>query len=236
MNNIVDKLAFRYRNNNIAKIFVRPFYRLKRKIEEAQRRKMYHMNANSLLIRLKEVLDSNGIFFWLEFGTLLGAYREHDFIKHDLDLDIGVFFDNPQLVRKVLEKGGFKLIKEYRVGDEGLLGFEETYSYKDVTIDIFYFHKVRDVMYCNTFSPFEDEYKDMTIFQVKQITVPYTGFSILEFKGMNFNVPYDIPKHLTAHYGKNFMIPNAKFNYKEEATNIYWFKREERIGTLKKFV
>mgnify|MGYP003089566186 FL=1 len=27
---------------------------------------------------------------WLDFGTLLGYYRENDFISHDLDMDFGV--------------------------------------------------------------------------------------------------------------------------------------------------
>ena len=28
---------------------------------------------------------------WLDFGTLLGYYRENDFISHDLDMDFGIF-------------------------------------------------------------------------------------------------------------------------------------------------
>lgn len=228
-------MAFKYRDNAFAKFFVRPFYRMKVKHEEKVRRKLYHLNANELLIQLKHTLDSNQIFFWLEFGTLLGAYREKDFIKHDLDLDIGVFYESSNQLRNSLIKEGFKLIREFKVGNDGKLGLEETYLYKGVTVDVFYFHKSDNIIYCNSFSNFEDEYDDMSLCQVKQITVPFTGFSILEFKGMNFNVPYDIPKHLSAHYGANFMIPNAKFNYKEEATNIHWFKREERVAKLKLF-
>ncbi|MBQ8224401.1 MAG: LicD family protein [Bacteroides sp.] len=236
MNGFIEKMAFKYRDNAIAKFLVRPFYRMKVKQEEKTRRKLYHKNAYELLMQLKHTLDSNKIFFWLEFGTLLGAYREKDFIKHDLDLDIGLFFDNPKLVRDAFENGGFKLKKEFRVGNDGNLGFEETYFYKGVTVDVFYFHKSEDVMYCNTFSPFKDEYTDMSTFQVKQITVPFTGFSKLTFKNMEFNVPADIATHLKCHYGNDFMIPNANFDYRKEATNIHWYKREERVAKYKSYM
>ena len=127
MGNFIKKMAFKYRDNKIAIILVRPFYRLINKYKEYKRRSFYHNNAEELLIQLKKTLDSNNVFFWLEFGTLLGAYRDKDFIKHDLDLDIAVFYENSDKIRKILSKGGFKLLKEYKVGTNGFLGFEETY-------------------------------------------------------------------------------------------------------------
>jgi hypothetical protein len=87
-------------------------------------------------------------------------------------------------------------------------------------------------MYCNSFSSFDDEYIDMSVFQVKKITVPYNGFSKMIFKGLELNSPADPIAHLQAHYGKNFMIPNARFNYKKEATNIYWYSRAEKTARL----
>ena len=31
---------------------------------------------------------------WLDFGTLLGYYRENDFISHDLDMDFGIIIND----------------------------------------------------------------------------------------------------------------------------------------------
>ena len=235
INKLLDALAYKYKDNFLARLLVRPIYRMKVKYEENRRRSFYLLNANRLLVQLKSALDDNNCFFWLDFGTLLGAYREKDFIKHDLDLDIGVFYKDAGLVRKSLLNNGFKILREYRVGCDGALGLEETYSYEKVTVDVFYFHIEGDIMFCNTFSPLKEKNANMSLFQVKQITVPYTGFALLPFKGMNFNAPKDIVKHLEAHYGKNFMIPNANFDYKKEATNIHWFSKEERIGVYKSF-
>ena len=33
---------------------------------------------------------------WLDFGTLLGYYRENDFISHDLDMDFGIIIPDYQ--------------------------------------------------------------------------------------------------------------------------------------------
>ena len=180
--------------------------------------------------KIKEVLDANGISFWLEFGTLLGAYREHGFIKHDCDLDIGLFFKNTTIVYNALTKAGFKLIREFKVGDDGIDGVEQTYEYAGVSIDVFYFHKDESGIYCNSFSPFEDENRSISLFQVKKITVPYKGLTQILFEGMMLNVPIETDKYLQAHYGANFMIPNKHFDYRKEATNIYYYPHSERVA------
>ena len=77
--------------------------------------------------------------YFLVYGTLLGAYRDKDFISHDVDIDIGAFcheYDSD--IEKVLLKYGFKKKHEFLV-DNGEFAREETYIYKDIHIDIFYF-------------------------------------------------------------------------------------------------
>lgn len=232
MNGYIKKMAFKYRDNILAKILVRPFYRMRLKRDNIKRRQLYLEYAPKLLFHLKKVLEDNKILFWLDFGTLLGAYREHDFIKHDLDLDIGIFYEDASKVKDVLLKNDFKILREFHVNSDKYLGLEQTYIYCGVTVDVFYYHLRGDEMYCNTFSSFPDEYCDMSIFQVKEIVLPYNGFCKVSFIGEEFVVPAKTAEHLKAHYGENFMIPNAHFDYRKEATNIHWFSRDEYTGVL----
>ena len=45
---------------------------------------------------LKIIYNSqlNKYDLWLDFGTLLGFYRENDFINHDLDMDFGIIIND----------------------------------------------------------------------------------------------------------------------------------------------
>lgn len=231
--NFIRRLAFKYKDNVWAIIIVRPVYRFFVSYKLKKKKKVFRQNANLLLKKMKETLDSNGILFWLEFGTLLGAYREHGFIKHDYDLDIGVFFKNTTEVYDALTQAGFRLIREFKVGDDGTDGFEQTYEYAGVSVDVFYFHKDSVGAYCNSFSPFEGENSSLSLFQVKKISVPFKGVSQIQFEGLTLNVPSETDKYLQAHYGANFMIPNEHFDYKKEATNIYWYPYSDRVAVFR---
>ena len=67
------------------KLGIKEYISAKKKKKQTQ-----HFNKGNkvLLFKLDEVLNQNGLQYWLNYGTLLGAYRDHDFINHDYDLDI----------------------------------------------------------------------------------------------------------------------------------------------------
>lgn len=45
-------------------------------------------NLRRLVMEVCPVLDKLGVTYWIDFGTLLGAYREKDIIPHDNDADV----------------------------------------------------------------------------------------------------------------------------------------------------
>ena len=73
---------------------------------------MNQEDAKYLLINIKKVLEASQIVVMPMFGTLLGAIREHGFIKNDTDIDVVIFAKDRQRVfelRSELEKLGITL-------------------------------------------------------------------------------------------------------------------------------
>lgn len=57
-----------------------------------------------MLRRVSQVLERHGVRYWLEFGTLLGAYRERNIIRHDVDIDLGISADDYLTAFGILER------------------------------------------------------------------------------------------------------------------------------------
>lgn len=217
-----------------------PIWRFRLKMNEIhmqkrmqKRKKFFHLEAEELLEKFSQTLNSANVLFWLDFGTLLGYYREHDFIKHDFDLDCGVFLKDAGNVRKSLTENGFKLIREFKSLKDG--GMEECYLYKHTSIDIFYYRtdSVRNTIYCNSFSTFPELFKGINKkapAEVKRIDLPKSEFQKVTYKNSTVNVPDNPVLYLQRHYGADFMTPNPDFDYKKEATNITYYRYEDMPG------
>ena len=68
--------------------------------------------ARKDLLKVKKVLDKEGVRFFLMFGTLLGAVRDKDLISYDKDIDLGIFYEDScklEKAVKALEKQGILL-------------------------------------------------------------------------------------------------------------------------------
>ena len=83
-----------------------------------------------ILQAFSSALNEAGIKFWIDYGTLLGYYRDHDFIGHDNDLDSGAFIEDTDRVKDVLENRGFRLVRYYRTEDGD--GIEHCYAFEDL--------------------------------------------------------------------------------------------------------
>lgn len=181
-----------------------------------KKRKNFQKEHVELIQMFTKVLNDNGIQFWLEFGTLLGYYREHDIIKHDDDLDIGVFLSDSGKIKKALTENGFKLIREFRADDGGL---EECYRYLHTSIDIFYFRNTDDNSSIYTYSfkspvfPIKKKHLNKTLkMSVLKTTLKNYGFERAVFKDCNVYIPSKPEEQLKALYGENFMVPDPSFD------------------------
>uniref|UniRef100_A0A6C0CZ32 Uncharacterized protein n=1 Tax=viral metagenome TaxID=1070528 RepID=A0A6C0CZ32_9ZZZZ len=172
---------------------------------------------NEVLVDAKHALDSIGIPFHLHSGTALGAHREHDFIQHDDDIDLAVFYEDVNDkssvddIIKSMENNGFDL--EAKLGKLNR-GFELkfTHNIQAVSLDIFWVYPGRyrgkDYYILSSYYGECDNLKHkMCVWAYR----PYDTVKI-KFLGHTYNV---LPKMtLVDAYGKDWKIPK-KFNYYE---------------------
>jgi len=230
----IQKLANKFRNSKWALRLLGPIWY---PIKYRKKKQHYRNNAVKTLVLAKESLEKAGLFFWLDFGTLLGAYREKDFIKHDMDIDIAMFAKDIEAAKMAMLQGGFKLIRSFEVLDEPT-SVEQTYDYNGVHIDIFFYVVDDDWMNCRSFywQP-EDDYRfgGSVKASVKKWFCPNTGFTTMLFKGYEFNVPKDTENYLAATYGSNFMKPDKKFNSFILSRNVTYYSKFEKVGIYKTY-
>lgn len=146
---------------------------------------------------------------WLDYGTLLGAYREHDFIKHDNDIDLAMFGADFDLAfQRALYDRGFNILRQFTLVDaqqpEKRQLTEITLKYKQVQIDIFLKFQADGTTFgylwgkgeaqCNKWKAFRDVFS-------------YSGFKESDFLGVKVLVPENTEDFLRCKYGDDFMQP-----------------------------
>lgn len=216
------------------RMYLKRNQRIKSRRVEYLKRYFWEENTEMLSV-FCNAMNSAGIKFWLEFGTLLGYYREHGFIPHDFDIDTGTYYENAPAVKNALEGAGFKLVREYRVLDDG--GIEQCYLYKHITIDVFYFRRDGDKMFCNSFYVIGKANlahrscinKPIPV-GVKRIDVPLMNYIPATFMNCKVFIPEDTDRYLRVHYGDNYMTPNPSYDNRKDSTNITWFDYKDKQG------
>lgn len=213
-------------------------YKWWRKYQQREQHKQFEVKranflaeAPELLQCFSEALNEAGVKFWLDFGTLLGYYRENDFIKHDLDLDTGAYLKDRNIIRKALEAAGFCLVREFDCFSDG--SHEECYRFKNTTIDVFYFQLEGEKRYCYLYSLVGKKKLNKVLpAKVTKISLPDASVKKVVFKGANVYIPENTEEILKLNYGPNFMIPNANFDRAKEATNLTFYSYEERPAQM----
>ncbi|GAB5385444.1 MAG: hypothetical protein Alis3KO_25670 [Aliiglaciecola sp.] len=141
------------------------------------------------------------------YGTLLGLYRDGDFLPHDDDIDLAVIVDLPAglTYRQATEAWAEELKKH------GVMCRPPTPKslnlhcyYDDFDMDLFFIYRMQE--------PEDCVWTHMEGYQVRKVKrdlfEPLTHF---EFFGMQFNVPHQIENFLEDRYGKGWVTPDPTF-------------------------
>ena len=185
------------------------------KFEEYKLEKNIHKYGLEAIKVFSELASKNNWDYSLGFGTLLGAYREKDFIKHDDDIDmIGNRKDiTPDLIQK-MQQAGFEFEGLY-MSSNGEFA-HPSFKYHNITFDIYGFNVNYHGGDSVIFAPFPPEGSDWNesaeknYYQVCRIHFDYKGTETTIFKGVPCKVLANTKEFLTSVYGEDFMIPQRK--------------------------
>jgi len=173
------------------------------------------MNKEIALNNLKQldrIFRENNSEYWLSCGTLLGFYRDGDFIGHDTDTDICLNIDslNRELITEIINNN-FKIEHIFGRYDDG---FELTIRKDGVKTDIFLFYK-KEKWYHSVYSDFTnvDSLKHDYVFK------PF-GLKETEFLGHKFITPDDIESVIIQQYGFNWKTPDKNWSWYLSPKNI----------------
>lgn len=157
-------------------------------------------NAKKALLCLKEILNKNRIEFFLVSGTLLGCVRDRKMLKHDKDIDIGIWSNTKlSLLLKIISSSGIfdvspmRTPHSLRIKHVNGTSIDIFYHYRTETS---YWHGGTKLRWNNT--PFN--------------LIPYN------FMGESFLIPEDYDLYLTENYG-SWMLEKKKFDSAFDTTN-----------------
>jgi lipopolysaccharide cholinephosphotransferase len=144
------------------------------------RKKIDKKIARTNLLTTRNILKKSKIRWGLIFGTLLGAFREKDFITHDDDVDIFVYYEDKKILIDLLHEFknyGFEIV---RFEKDSLLSImrknEQTdfYLFKKTLlgrrclnyyIPKIYFKRIGKIKFFNKYFPTIDRINQYLIFQ-----------------------------------------------------------------------
>lgn len=165
-------------------------------------------DARFMLLTMKHVLESHGVVVMPIYGTLLGAVREHGFIKHDVDIDLVTYGKNLQ---KILA-----LCPELEKYDIHLRAYCKpwiiTFLYKGIQCDIDMLHE--------SMWPWTKHFYLLSMQYISRSFFDKT--EKYELFGEQFTVPAS-PERLVAYlYGKTWRIPS---NTRPHVESYFFFWR-----------
>ena len=148
------------------------------------------------LFEVKNILDKHRVFFWITDGTLLGAYRDKDFIKWDNEVDIDVFDEDmvvnfDKLVEVFINRDFIvRKVKRRRGSKINLFKNNSKVSIRALYLDTKYKkNKFRlSPLYCYPKKFFRK-------------------FEKIKLGGTEYNVPSPIKKYLMYVFGPSWNIP-----------------------------
>ena len=167
---------------------------------------------------------------WLDFGTLLGMYRDKGLIKHDLDMDFGIIIEN---YNDFLEKEKDLLVRGFIRSRElyydGTL-VELSYDYNGLNVDFIVYKKDGKHVSSIVVGYLLDALNRPCKYESRKYKIKFNGLKDYHFQGIKLKIPVNTHEYLEYEYEKDFLIPNKFYNWRY---NPMYEKVDERLVRVK---
>lgn len=214
----------------IGKRFTQWFHRTCRVCEMKRRCKLLQKVGWDILKHTGQVLNSANIEYYVEYGTLLGLYRDKSLIRHDDDVDYGVLYDSisPEALLDLMLDAGLSFCRAFMW--DGRIT-ELAFTYKGVPVDFFYLFNDENAPYSMSYNDFT--YNDSGIYVAHKITKllkpKFIGTQTYVVNGIGVRIPKNVETFLEYNYGKSWETPIKNFKADDDKLSKQRYEGEARI-------
>ena len=159
--------------------------------------------TNSFLKKLE-------IDYWIDFGTLLGYYREKSILAHDIDVDFGVpeeYYEKIWNSRHMLSKGFIMYDTSYKHRGPKLF-----ISFKGFDIDLYFYEDTGDKLASYEVTKYPSEMKPFD----KNLAFPLRQVEFLDSSTYIPNAPKEYLEHYYGYIGANGIRDLSSGYWKEK--------------------
>ncbi len=162
----------------------------------------------SVLDKMITISKAVNVDLFLFFGTHLGAYRDHSFISHDIDMDFGILSkDDFQKLIKYLKNTDCNIDHCYYSPINGIS--ELTLEFNKIHVDVFLINKENNSeFFTNCYCTDAYVNEEIALCRTHKIFFPSFKLQTMEFLGHNCLIPSNSNDVLSSIYGDDYMIPN----------------------------
>jgi len=198
-------------------------------LRERPRRRLRKHGASAMKI-VHDALNRTSAQYYADYGTLLGIKREHDFIRHDDDIDYSVIAGSmsPAELYGVLNEAR-DLTFSHAFEFCGLIT-EMTFLYHGIEIDFFFVYKKGDATFAPFYDPPSGSYGRDFGCQWLATGIERSAVSEIqwvEFKGTRVPIPANADTILRENYG-NWKVPVKGWSNATDYGQKKWLKFDAR--------
>ena len=202
------------KSNVLGRAVYEPLHWAYRLYSVPHRKRMLKKHGKEVLAHLAEIIERHQIPAFAAYGTLLGFVREHGFLAHDDDIDLGILPGEwtPKRLLKLLleEEPGFSFLFAFSYNGQVT---ELKLQYGGIPIDFFFYEDDGEKFFAGSYHYFPDvKYPAPNANSAQRVVEPrIEGLDKIDVFGLKFPVPANTEYVLEKLYG-NWRVPDANWN------------------------